>query len=318
MPFNLSDYLEATAAPHWLTANSAWIYHIPMAPILIKLLRPRSLVELGTFAGDSYMSFCQAVGALGTDTRCLAVDTWQGDAHSSTYGPEVLAALRAAHDPLYSSFSALIPATFDQARTRFADASIDLLHIDGYHTYDAVHHDFTTWQPKLTDRGVVLFHDTAIREGDFGVFRLWEELSADYPAFEVPYGCGLGILAAGQNVPPAFLDFLSELRQGGPNGPILAQLKALGERIEYQRRNMTLSHHLHTTQTRINQFRTLTGQPIENPTSTPEAIMQDPTKYSTEVARQSGLIFAQSLQLLQEVTTLRQRVAALPLPLPQS
>ena len=156
MPFNLSDYLEATTAPHWLTHNSAWIYHIPMASILVKVLRPRTFVELGTFRGDSYMAFCQAVRAIGTDTRCTAIDNWRGDAHAGFYGPEILRELKASHDPLYASFSRLLRADFPDALPEFAEGTIDLLHIDGHHTYEAVKQDFAEWFPKLSDRAVVL------------------------------------------------------------------------------------------------------------------------------------------------------------------
>jgi hypothetical protein len=98
--------------------------------------------------------------------------------------------------------------TFDQALTRIPDASVDLLHIDGLHTYDAVKNDYETWLPKLSDRAVVLFHDTMETQRDFGVHRLWAELSPNVPSFNFEHGHGLGILALGTQQPPVFLDFL--------------------------------------------------------------------------------------------------------------
>lgn len=189
--------------------SSAWMEHVPFAFYLMDVLRPRIFVELGTFYGVSYCAFCQAVDELKLSSICHAVDTWGGDAHTGVYDATVLEDLRRHHDPLYSAFSTLHQSTFDDAVKEFTDGSIDLLHIDGYHTYEAVKHDFETWKPKLSRRGVVVFHDTNERSGDFGVWRLLDELKEQYPCFEFKHGHGLGIVVVGNDIPARLVPLLT-------------------------------------------------------------------------------------------------------------
>ena len=200
-------------APERVTDIEAWHRHIPFAFALVALLRPRVLVELGTHKGDSYCAFCQSASIFDTGTRCHAVDTWAGDAHAGLYGPEVLADLRAHHDPRYGAFSRLMQMRFDEALAHFDDGSVDLLHIDGLHTYEAVRHDFLGWKPKLSARAVVLFHDTNVHTGDFGVHRLWRELCTEHEGFELRHGHGLGVLLVGAEQPPAFRALIELLRR---------------------------------------------------------------------------------------------------------
>ncbi|MGI8787489.1 MAG: class I SAM-dependent methyltransferase [Pyrinomonadaceae bacterium] len=204
--FNPLDYPVCLEFP-LLLEETAWAGHIPFAMFLIGAARPRVVVELGAYRGVSYCAFCQAVKSLKLDAKCYAVDTWQGDAHAGELEAGVLAKLRAHHDPLYADFSRLVQSTFDEALTHFGDGSIDLLHIDGFHAYEAVRHDYETWKPKMSKRGIVIFHDTNVRERDFGVWKFWDEVKGSRPHFEFLHNHGLGVLAVGTEIPAA-LKFL--------------------------------------------------------------------------------------------------------------
>lgn len=227
--FNPLDYPISFSYPLRLT-QSAWAAHAPFAMFLVDVLRPRVLVELGTFGGVSYCAFCQAVKELKLNTRCYAVDTWEGDEQSGFYdGAEIFEDLKAHHDPLYGDFSSLLQSTFDEAAEGFEDGTIDLLHIDGYHTYEAVKHDFETWLPKMSGRGVVLLHDINVRERDFGVWRLWEELRPRYSNFEFTHEHGLGLLATGTDLPGPLRALLSTSEE--ERASIRELFSQLGQRL---------------------------------------------------------------------------------------
>jgi len=216
--------------PQYQSDAFEWQGHIPFAFWLTEILEPSSFIELGSYKGDSYFSFCQAVKSLPLQTRCFAVDTWAGDDHVGKYNNEVFDAVRTYHDTNYAEFSRLLRMTFIEALETIEDRSVDLLHIDGLHTYEAVKEDFTTWLPKLSDRAVVLFHDTAVRERGFGVWKFWKEISRDYPSFEFSHSNGLGVLLVGKRVP----DILHELTKLSDNhkAGVTSLFLALGDRVQ--------------------------------------------------------------------------------------
>jgi len=190
--------------------NSSWLTHTPFAFFLISVLKPKIYVELGVLVGQSFHAFCQAVKTLQTDTRCYGIDTWQGDEHVPYYGEDIFKELNDYNEEHYNKFSTLMRMTFEEGLNNFKNGSIDLLHIDGYHTYEAVKKDFETWLPKLSSKAVVIFHDTFIKDSNFGVWKFREEISKKYPSFDFYHGCGLGVLAVGKNVDKEFIDFLKD------------------------------------------------------------------------------------------------------------
>jgi Methyltransferase domain/Glycosyl transferases group 1 len=201
--------------PERVVAPASWLDYTPFAFWIVDALRPSTFVELGCHSGNSYASFAQAVQILGLPTACYGVDTWRGDPHAGFFDETVFEEWSAYHDRRFSTFSQLIRATFDQTVEHFANGTIDLLHIDGYHTFETVSHDFEAWRSKLSHRGVVLCHDINVRERDFGAWRLWERLRDDYPSFEFLHGHGLGVLGIGHDLPDA-VSWLLSLRSNSP------------------------------------------------------------------------------------------------------
>ena len=203
---------------------------MPFAFFAVAALRPRIMVELGTWKGDSYCALCQAVETLELETRCYAVDTWEGDAHTGRYGPEILEDLRAHHDPLYGgSFSQPAPADVRRggaAASRTARSTCST----------STARTATRPSPTTSRRGC----RSSASEGSscFTTRACARPISASgasgtssratYPGFAFPHGHGLGVLAVGRDVDADFLDFLAAAN----SDPLAARFfSALGSRI---------------------------------------------------------------------------------------
>lgn len=172
----------------------AWAGHKRFAYDLVRNFRPQKIAELGTHKGTSFFSFCQAIKDSGTNAELNAIDTWTGDQHSGFYDESVYYAVKDIQKLYYPKINIrLHRKKFDDAITNFKDDSIDLLHIDGLHTYSAVKHDFDSWYGKVNKKGIILFHDINVKTGDFGVYKLWQELK-DNVKIEFYHSNGLGIL----------------------------------------------------------------------------------------------------------------------------
>jgi predicted O-methyltransferase YrrM len=224
--------------------ESAWFEHGSFLEWLISELKPEVFVELGTHKGFSYFTACQAIRTHGLRTKSFAVDTWQGDEHAYYYGDDVFEMVQLENETKYRDFSKLLRMKFDDALPLFSDFSIDLLHIDGFHTFEAVSHDFESWKPKLSETSIVLFHDIHEHREGFGVNQFWNRVKVDFSTFEFIHEHGLGILKYGTGPTP--IDFLFEassdsilvdvIRQifhsAGVKTTVAAQLKSKDQIIE--------------------------------------------------------------------------------------
>lgn len=183
-----------------LLVNSPWSGHRNFAYDLITFYQPQTIVELGSYYGCSSFAFLQAVKDKNLDSEFYAIDTWGGDTFTENdYKEDIYKHFKNICDQCYVTTNVtMLRMTFDQAVDKFDDESIDILHIDGSHTYEDVKHDFLTWKNKVKQDGIILFHDVSedkLFGKVMGSHLFWKEIVDDYPfTLEFDHSFGLGIL----------------------------------------------------------------------------------------------------------------------------
>ncbi len=177
--------------------ETAWWGHLQFMFAAIDLIRPRRFVELGSHHGTSFFAANQAAQRAGITMEALAVDSWEGEQHTGEYDDSVYHGFVDVLQHRKYDNAHPLKMYFDEAVEMFAPASIDLLHIDGLHTLEAVQHDYDMWIDKVVPGGLILFHDINVHQKDFGVWRLWKDLEAEAEAgrsFAFSHSHGLGVL----------------------------------------------------------------------------------------------------------------------------
>lgn len=108
------------------------------------------IVEIGTLYGRS-TSF-MAVGSK-EDVRVYAIDCWEGTHyHRMIQAVEYFTKLDILKKiKIIKGYSAQVARSFK--------GSIDMLYIDGDHSYESVKTDYLKWFPFLKQGGLIAFHD---------------------------------------------------------------------------------------------------------------------------------------------------------------
>jgi hypothetical protein len=179
----------------FMDLDRPWAGHKYFIYDLIRNIKPKVIVELGTERGTSFLSMSQAVKDDKLKTKLYAIDTWEGDVHTGYYNNSVYKNFIKYKINYYSDLDTTVfRKLFDDVISHFKVGSIDILHIDGLHTYDAVKHDYDTWHDKVKPGGVIVFHDICIKKRGFGVYKLWDVLKVNFDTIEFAHSNGLGVL----------------------------------------------------------------------------------------------------------------------------
>lgn len=167
---------------------SAWKGHRTFAGWLINRVQPKIVVDLGVDYGYSLFSFSEH--NIGT---VYGIDSFEGDEHAGHHGDAYDTVIRVIEENQYKNID-VIKGYFDDV-VKTWDKPIDILHIDGLHTYEAAMNDYQKWSPFLTEDGVILMHDVVSFEG---VRKVYEEIPMHKMFFT--HSAGLGVLSKSESL----------------------------------------------------------------------------------------------------------------------
>ena len=154
--------------------------------LLLKMLdkiKPKVIVEIGVDQG-------------------YLLTTWR-----KAFDPQLLIGVELGNSTKIAELGSLRDATFIfgdshhlYTKTRLqellADRKIDLLFIDGDHTYEGVKQDFEMYAPLVREGGAIVLHDIKLTgkkwEGLVEVNRFWKELKLNYIHQEIWDQAGKG------------------------------------------------------------------------------------------------------------------------------
>jgi hypothetical protein len=217
---------------------SAWIGHAPFLKFLVREQKPRLFVELGVHNGFSYFVGCQSIQECQLNSKAFAVDHWLGDSQAGFFDDSVFQGVKTLNQK-YSSFSTLLKMSFDEALDQFENSSIDLLHIDGFHSYESAKRDFESWLPKMSSSAIILLHDIHVRRNTFGVYLFWKELKRNYRTIEFVGSHGLGVVFLGE-IQDGKIAQLVEISKGGELSQVQGTFGSISDDVIQNSRNILL------------------------------------------------------------------------------
>lgn len=215
----------------WLEAQSRqdeWFRHSPLMGALVRGLKPRRILELGSCDAHLYYSLCHAVSEADLPTRCYSISQWLSDTSEAALKDRTYYEAQ-ARNLSYSAFSALMRKSPHDALDAFDDKAIDLLLIDARHCRDHVENIFENWTPKLSDCAIVVVHGADLSNRRFADARFWWSLATQLPSLTFPNPHQLGVLFWGPKTPEELRPLVSVLTLAHGHDLIVDHYQKLGE-----------------------------------------------------------------------------------------
>ncbi len=168
---------------------------------IISKIRAKVILEIGTAQGGTLFLLSKSA-----DSDCILLSMALPDV-GKTEG------YFSYRIPFYKSFASnnqkirLIrknshdPSTLVQVKKILKNKEIDLLFIDGDHTYEGVKQDFEMYAPLVKKNGIIAFHDIVVYPPEYicDVDKFWKEIKEFYEYKEIVENweqgsCGIGLI----------------------------------------------------------------------------------------------------------------------------
>jgi len=146
-----------------------------------KLSQNANIVEIGSWKGKSTIWLASAARGK-KNAKVYAIDPHMGSPEiSAEYGKVDTSHIFKANIQKAGLEKIVIPIkkNSQEASSKF-NRGIDLLFIDGSHTYKYVQIDFVLWSRKIRKNGWIFLHDATVLPGPWGVARKYILFSPDY------------------------------------------------------------------------------------------------------------------------------------------
>jgi predicted O-methyltransferase YrrM len=169
--------------------------------LLIEEKKPQTVVEIGTAGGGTLFLFCRLASQ---KSRIISIDLPNGE-FGGGYHPWRI--------PLYKGFASRwqklfllqadshSDATSQKVKTILGESKIDLLFLDGDHSYEGIKKDFNMYCGLVKKGGMIVFHDIAktAASADCKVNMFWDQIKHQYRNKELvenkdQTGSGIGII----------------------------------------------------------------------------------------------------------------------------
>lgn len=150
---------EIMHIPGWFSETNAAAFWAAMSE-----RRPRTVVEIGSYLGRSTVFLGQAMRRWSpADARLVSIDPHTGDRQQlEGVGLDTIPTLELfrliIEGARLSDLVDIRVATSDEAAVGWSQ-DIDLIFVDGWHSYEAVRGDIRNYAPHLTANGLVCFDD---------------------------------------------------------------------------------------------------------------------------------------------------------------